>query len=144
MNRPAPRKSSLAGSSPVAPPVSSPAPEQPAAEILESHVIERSPAADAAADEVVRDLKRERSSKKQGSGPKYPPKVSFYQDPADTDRMRAAIMHTMAYEGFRGLSQFMQEAAMEKVERLEQKYNDGKPFGSAGARELPQGRPMGE
>lgn len=75
---------------------------------------------------------------------KYPPKVSFYQDPADTARMRAAIIHTMASEQFRNLSQFVDEAVMEKVARLEKKYNDGHPFGSTGAGELPQGRPMGE
>ena len=31
-----------------------------------------------------------------------------------------------------------------EVERLEAKYNNGKPFPPVGARELPQGRPMGE
>lgn len=76
--------------------------------------------------------------------PKYPPKVSFYQDPADTDRMRAAILHTMAVENYRNLSQFVDEAVREKVERLEAKYNGGQPFGSAGAGELPRGRTMGE
>ncbi len=75
---------------------------------------------------------------------KYPPKVSFYQDPADTDRMRAALLHTMATENYRNLSQFVSEAVMEKVARLEKAYNNGEPFGSVGARELPQGRPMGE
>ncbi|MBS1673121.1 MAG: hypothetical protein JSS74_04070 [Actinobacteria bacterium] len=75
---------------------------------------------------------------------KYPPKVSFYQDPADTDRMRAALLHTMATENYRNLSQFVNEAVMEKVARLEKTYNGGNPFGAVGARELPQGRPMGE
>jgi len=75
---------------------------------------------------------------------KYPPKVSFYQDPADTDRMRAAILHTMAVENYRNLSQFVDEAVREKVERLEAKYNGGQPFGAAGAGELPRGRTMGE
>ena len=80
---------------------------------------------------------------KARAGAKYH-KVSFYQEPDDTARMRATIMHTQAYEGFKGLSQFRQEAAMEKVEQLERKYNSGAPFGAVGAGELPQGRPMGE
>lgn len=74
---------------------------------------------------------------------KYPPKVSFYQELEDTDRIRGAILHTFAQEGFRNLSQFLNAAAMKEVERLEAKYNDGKPFPPVKARELPQGRPMG-
>lgn len=76
--------------------------------------------------------------------PKYRPKVSFYQDPADTDRVRGAILHTMAAEGPRSLSQFIDRAVMAEVVRLEKKHNGGKPFPPVGARELPQGRPMGE
>ncbi|APF35845.1 hypothetical protein BO218_12490 [Microbacterium paludicola] len=75
---------------------------------------------------------------------KYPPKVSFYQDRDKTDRIRGAILYTMASEGVRSLSQFLDAAAMKEVERLEAKYNGGKPFPPVGARELPQGRPMGE
>lgn len=76
--------------------------------------------------------------------PKYPPKVSFYQDPADTDRMRAALLHTLVTEGSRSLSQFIHSAVMTEVERLERKYNNGKPFPPVGVRKLPQGRPMKE
>ena len=71
-------------------------------------------------------------------------KVSFYQERADTDRIRGAILHTMATEGSRSLSQFINQAVMAEVERLERKYNGGQPFPAVGARELPQGRPMGE
>jgi hypothetical protein len=70
--------------------------------------------------------------------------VSFYQDAADTARVRGAILHTQAAEGSRSLSQFINDAVMEKVEALEAKYNGGDPFPAIGARELPQGRPMGE
>ena len=70
--------------------------------------------------------------------------MSFYQEQEDTDRIRGAIMHTIPYEGVRSLSQFLSGAAMKEVERLERQYNDGKPFPPVGARELPQGRPMGE
>jgi len=74
---------------------------------------------------------------------KYPPKVSLYQELENTDRIRGAIPHTFAQEGFRNLSQFLNAAAMKEVERLEQMYNDGKPFPPVKARELPQGRPNG-
>lgn len=53
-------------------------------------------------------------------------------------------MHTIPYEGTRTLSQFLSGAAMKEVERLEAQYSGGKPFPRVGARELPQGRPMGE
>ena len=70
--------------------------------------------------------------------------MSFYQEQEDTDRIRVAIMHTIPSEGVRSLSQFLSGAAMKEVERLEAKYNNGKPFPPVRARELPQGRPMGE
>jgi hypothetical protein len=50
----------------------------------------------------------------------------------------------MTTEGSRTLSQFIHKTVMAEVERLERKYNDGQPFPAVGARELPQGRPMGE
>lgn len=70
---------------------------------------------------------------------KYPHKVSFYQDPEDTARVRGAILYTMTTEGNRNLSQFVNRAVMVEVERLEAKYNNGVPFPSVGAREMPQG-----
>ena len=120
--RPAPRRSTLAGSTPAAPP----APPEPA--------LAQEPA-------VVEEPAPEQGAARRT---KYPPKVSFYQDPADSDRMRGAILHTMAAEGPRSLSQFIQRAVMAEVARLEGKYNGGQPFPPVGARELPQGRPMGE
>jgi|SRR5690625_478854 len=116
--RPAPRKSALAGSSPVAPPATS-TPETPEP---------------TAAKPPARSEKRTT---------KYAPKVSFYQDREDTDRVRGAILHTMHLEGSRTLSEFIHNAVMEKVEELETKYNDGKPFPNAKAGDFPQGRPWG-
>ena len=106
MNRPAPRKSSLSGASPVTPPVSAPELEQPAP----APTPEPAAAAPAAAAPSRPTVKK--------AGGKYPPKVSFYQDPADTDRIRGAILHTMSMEGYRNLSQFLNQAAMEKVAEL--------------------------
>lgn len=128
--RPAPRRSSLAGSSPIAPPA---APE-PAAE-------QRTRAAAAPAPAAQTDAAP--AEKPAPAKPKYPPKTSFYQDTEDADRMRAAIFYTLTTEGKRTLSEFINDAVKTEVERLERKYNDGKPFPPVKARELPQGRPMG-
>ena len=130
--RPAPRKSSLAGASPVAPAVT-PTPVTPA------------PAAPAPTGVAPARRASTATSKGQDAArSKHAPKVSFYQDPDDTQRMRGAIRFAMAQEGSRGLSDFIHSAVMLEVERLEQRYNDGKPFEPAAAGELPQGRPMGE
>lgn len=125
MNRPSPRKSSLSGSSPLAPPP----PETP-----EAPTTLTTPEAPAAAH-VTRKAEEPSPSDKK----KWRHKVSFYQDPADTDRVRGAILHTMVQEGNRNLSQFVNDAVMAKVEELEAKYNHGAPFPAVGARELPQG-----
>lgn len=126
-SRPAPRRSSLAGSNPVTPP-----PAQDA--------IEAPPTAEQSEKRPARPAEPKPAKRKT----KYPPKVSFYQNREDTDRVRGAILNTMASEGARSLSQFIHQAVMAEVERLEVKYNGGRPFPPVGARELPQGRPMGE
>lgn len=118
MSRPAPRKSSLAGSSPVTPPAQTTPPQRPAT----AAPAERTPAKQPATGQK-----------------KYAHKVSFYQDPEDTDRVRGAILYTMVSEGNRNLSQFVHRAVMAEVERLEAKYNGGQPFPAVGAREIPQG-----
>lgn len=71
-------------------------------------------------------------------------KVSFYQHPEDTSRVRGALLYTMGREEFRTLSDFINIAVMREVERLEKTYNDGQPFGAVAAGEIPQGRPLGE
>lgn len=129
MNRPSPRKSSLSGSSPVAPPPA----ETP--ETKPTPAATRAAAAKPAAAPVTRKAEEPSTSGKK----KWRHKVSFYQDPADTDRVRGAILHTMVQEGNRNLSQFVNDAVMAKVEELEAKYNHGEPFPAVGARELPQG-----
>lgn len=129
MNRPSPRKSSLSGSSPVAPPQA----ETP--ETKPTPAATRAAAAKPAAAPVTRKAEEPSTSGKK----KWRHKVSFYQDPADTDRVRGAILHTMVQEGNRNLSQFVNDAVMAKVEELEAKYNYGEPFPAVGARELPQG-----
>ena len=71
-------------------------------------------------------------------------KVSFYQHPADTDRMRGALLHTMALEGPRTMSAFINNAVATEIRRLENLYNGGQPFPPIPARTLPQGRPLGQ
>ncbi|WP_434971286.1 ParB family protein [Microbacterium sp. bgisy207] len=129
--RPERKRSTLSGRNPIAPAAETPR-EPPAAA--------PAPAAPATPAESVTEPQAAAPKKRS----KYPPKVSFYQEQEDTDRIRGAIMHTIPYEGVRSLSQFLSGAAMKEVERLERQYNDGKPFPPVGARELPQGRPMGE
>ncbi len=116
--RPAPLRSTLSGSSPTAPPQVTPEPKT------------RKPKPPKPAVEEKKT--------------KYPPKVSFYQDREDTDRVRGALLHTMATEGPRTLSQFINDAVMKEVKRLEKKYNEGEPFPKLGAGKLPQGRPMAD
>ena len=127
-------KSSLAGSSPVAPPA------QPAVEPAQ-RAVEAAPAQPQTVTSAPQPAAAAATAKAK---PKYPPKVSFYQDPEDTARVRGAILHTMTTEGARNLSQFIHQAVMAEVERLETKYNGGQPFPPVEARGLPQGRPMGE
>lgn len=129
--RPERKRSTLSGRNPIAPAAETP--QEPAAAAP-------APAAPATPAESVTEPQAAAPKKRS----KYPPKVSFYQEQEDTDRIRGAIMHTIPYEGVRSLSQFLSGAAMKEVERLERQYNDGKPFPPVGARELPQGRPMGE
>ena len=122
MTRPPARRSSLAGASPI----TTPAPEVDEA------------AAPASMSTSSTSLTRRTTT------PKTRAKVSFYQEPEDTDRVRGAILHTMTTEGSRNLTQFINAAVMREVERLEAKYNGGEPFPPIGPGELPQGRPMGE
>lgn len=133
--RPAPRRSSLTGSSPVTPPPAlEPAPPVAVPPASAVEPTDQAPAVAPAAPVEARPVRKT----------KYPPKVSFYQDPADTSRVCGAILHTMVSEGSRSLSQFIGHAVMLEVARLEEKYNDGRPFPPVAPRELPQGRPMGE
>ena len=136
MSRPERRMSSLTGANPVAPPA--PTETQPAAAAAPAEVA--APAETPAtppADSTTGKTGRAKTAKQPGK--KYPNKVSFYQDPTDTDRIRGAILHTMVSEGNRTLSQFMQKVSMAEVDRLEAKYNGGKPFPGVKAGDLPQG-----
>lgn len=115
MTRPAPRKSTLAGKTPVTDRQDAPSEQPPAVEEI-------------AAPEVVKKRK----------------KVSFEQHPDDTARMRGAVMATMMQEPHRSLTDFINRAVMAEVERLEAMHNSGKPFQPVKTGVMAPGRRMGE
>lgn len=120
--RPEPRKSSLAGSTPSRP--AEPAPAPP----VQLHPTPTP----------------EPRTSAESSERKFRHKVSFYEDPEDTARVRAALLHTQVAEGSRSMSDFIHRAVLAEVMRLEALYNGGQPWPGVGARVLPQGRPLGE
>jgi len=69
-----------------------------------------------------------------------PNKISVYQDPALTARIQAAIAHTAPQEGLRSMSQFVNDAIVAELDRLEVLYNGGRPFPPARHGAMPVGR----
>lgn len=131
-NRPAPRKSSLSGSSPVHPPAVAPAAAEASAVARE--------AAEPPTSAQTRPATGGRTAKAKG----WARKITVYQQEEDSARMRGAMVATIPYEGLTTLSAFVQSAIDEKVARLEEKYNNGEPFPPVGTGVIPTGRPMGE
>jgi Centromere-binding protein ParB C-terminal len=70
-------------------------------------------------------------------------KVGFYQRPGDTARARAAYDWTRAQTRHRSFSDFIADAIMREVERLEVEYNHGQPWPPMEPGELPTGKPLG-
>ncbi len=134
MNRPAPRKSSLSSASPFDHPTAPEAAQEAPAVAPASTT--PAPAAKSATEPL--------SAAEKGEKPGKPPKITIYQHPDDSARMRGAIVAYMRNVGMTNLSKFANEAIMEKVERLEAQYNGGKPFEPVGPGVLTVGRPMGE
>jgi hypothetical protein len=71
----------------------------------------------------------------------YPNKASWYQDEADTKRMRAAFHATKDILGYASLSEFINAAVNEKVSGLEAEHNGGQHWLPIEARGIPQGKP---
>ena len=67
-------------------------------------------------------------------------KATFYADQATLERFREAFIRTQGDEGYGSFSDFIIQAALEKTQRLEKKYNEGKPY--AGIKRLSAGRPL--
>jgi hypothetical protein len=131
--RPEPKKSSLAGSSSIAPPAATAPTEAPPAATTRAEPRQPAAAKATAAEPSGTDGKKA-----------YPHKVSFYQDKSDTDRLRGALLATQHQEGYRSMSAFIAAAVMAEVERLETTYNGGQPFPQVSAKGGQLGRPMGE
>lgn len=72
---------------------------------------------------------------------RYPNKASWYQDEADTKRMRAAFHATKDILGYASLSEFINAAVNDKVAGLEAEYNGGQPWLPIEAGRIPQGKP---
>lgn len=84
-----------------------------------------------------------RGGRQAPTGRSERPKVSFYVDPADAARMRAAFDWTRGPERHTSLSDFIANAVAKEVARLEQQYNNGKPWPDLGPGQIPTGRPIG-
>lgn len=126
MNRPAPRKSSLAGTSALTPPRAvTPAP-----------VATTSAAAESTASGVSQPAPS--TAEKPGAR-----RMNYYVDSTDqSGRIRTAYLLGRAKYGWRSLTQFQLETIMERVEALEGELNDGKPFAPSSAGTVPAGRPL--
>jgi hypothetical protein len=123
--RPERMKSTLAGSSPVtATPEQQHAPQaapQPAPEAA-------APAPPAAAP---------KAQKKPAKT-----KVAYYQAEEDAARVRGGFQQVGHQEGYNTFSDFHAAVLMQEIERLEAKYNGGKPFEGAAPKSGRLGRPM--
>ncbi|MFJ5958267.1 hypothetical protein ACIQC5_20195 [Paenarthrobacter sp. NPDC092416] len=74
--------------------------------------------------------------------PKVQPKGSFYADEDVLERIRAAWFHTptTAAEREASFSDFLREAALDRMLRRENTYNDGKPFPVVASGKIARGR----
>lgn len=129
MNRPAPRKSSLAGTSPLTP-------STPAAVPVEATPEPRpSTAATPAAT-----TPRPRRAATKTTTEKYP-RLNYYVDsPEEAGRIRAAFLAGRAHHGWRTFSDMQRDSVIAVVEQLERELNGGAPFTPATAGTVPRGR----
>lgn len=72
-------------------------------------------------------------------------KGSFYTDKTTLEQIRAAWYHTPTTSGEReaSLSDFLLEAALERMSQREKKYNAGKPFPAVASGKIARGRRAG-
>lgn len=69
-------------------------------------------------------------------------KVAYYQDSEQAARIRGAFQATAHLEGHRSFSDFHATVLEQELNRLEAKYNDGKPFQGAPPKSGRLGRPL--
>jgi len=128
MNRAAPRKSSLAGTSaltppPVAPPQPEPAttPEPVSVPVVKAAAVAPAPSA----------------SRETGTG-----RMAYYVDKDTSGRIRTAFLAGRSRYGWRSLTDFQLETVMKRVEELEKEFNGGQPFAPSAAGTVAVGRPI--
>ncbi|MFF1254934.1 hypothetical protein ACFVYC_20900 [Pseudarthrobacter sp. NPDC058329] len=73
---------------------------------------------------------------------KAQPKGAFYADEDVLERIRAAWFHTptTAAEREASFSDFLREAALERMQRREKTYNEGNPFPTVPSGKIARGR----
>lgn len=130
--RPERKKSTLGAAHPIEHQNSQPPAGVPIV-IEESHVL---PASDAGKEQVERLIRSERAK------PKVQPKGAFYADEEVLERIRASWYHTPTTSGEReaSFSDFLREAALDRMIRREKAYNEGKPFPAVPAGKIARGR----
>ena len=126
-NRAAPRKSTLAGASPVT------AATQPAPSVAAKQAPE-------ATTTTPTSVARAQTPAPSTSGKKT--KVAYYQDAELAARIRGAFQATAHLEGHRSFSDFHATVMEAELERLEEKYNSGRPYEGAAPKSGRLGRPL--
>lgn len=132
--RPAPMKSTLAGSSPV-----TAAPLQPAEAPATDQVATQAPAPAVEAEPAPVAIPATTPARK---AKKAKTKVAYYQETEDAERVRGAFQQVGHLEGYQTFSDFHAAVVMREVERLEKLHNGGKPFDGAAPRTGRLGRPL--
>lgn len=132
--RPAPMKSTLAGSSPVTAAIAQPAAESAPAQATAQA---QAPAPKAEPAPVTAPAP---AQARKAKTPKI--KVAYYQEAEDAERVRGAFQQVAHLEGYHTFSDFHCAVVMREVERLERIHNGGKPFEGARPGTGRLGRPL--
>ena len=137
--RPERRKSTLGAAHPIEHQNNqSPAVEKQTASEPLSSVVDQVPSPSRAQEEPV-PAPTSRGANKPG---KVQPKGAFYADEDELERIRAAWFHTptTAAEREASFSDFLREAALERMQRREKTYNEGNPFPRVPSGKIARGR----
>jgi hypothetical protein len=132
--RPERRKSALGAAHPIEHQNSQP-PAPEAMVIEESHVLQTSAVG-------WEQVERSTRSSPATSKPKVQPKGCFYADEDVLERIRAAWFHTptTAAEREASFSDFLREAALDRMLKRENTYNNGNPFPVVASGKIARGR----
>ncbi|WP_185751334.1 hypothetical protein [Arthrobacter sp. 31Y] len=131
--RPERRKSALGAAHPIEHQNSQPTTPETTV-VDESHVLDTSAAGRGVVERAARSG--------QPGKPKVQPKGSFYADEDVLERIRAAWFHTptTAAEREASFSDFLREAALDRMLKRENTYNNGNPFPVVASGKIARGR----